>query len=229
MIALSCDNAMLCGINVRFQTVSRSVRQIAHVLLTRPPLSYPGFRPKTSSKITPFDLHVLGVPPAFILSQDQTLNYSCILKRSRALKSQSITDALFLVLCLTFFQLLLLKAISQGFCISFYCSIFKLLSAPSQKALDYCITSDASCQYLFWTFFQKFLSTLIGCKALTLFIPPRDSFVNIPYLKTVVKPFFEFVYLHKIPRRAPQKNVQNMPAEELNSCRFEDYRGNKRK
>ena len=25
------------------------------------------------SKTTPFDLHVLGTPPAFILSQDQTL------------------------------------------------------------------------------------------------------------------------------------------------------------
>ena len=24
-------------------------------------------------KITPFDLHVLGAPPAFVLSQDQTL------------------------------------------------------------------------------------------------------------------------------------------------------------
>ena len=35
----------------------------SHALLTRPPL-----HPKM-----PFDLHVLGLPPAFILSQDQTL------------------------------------------------------------------------------------------------------------------------------------------------------------
>ena len=35
----------------------------SHALLTRPPLV-----PKD-----PFDLHVLGLPPAFILSQDQTL------------------------------------------------------------------------------------------------------------------------------------------------------------
>ena len=35
----------------------------SHALLTRPPLS-----PKTS-----LDLHVLGLPPAFVLSQDQTL------------------------------------------------------------------------------------------------------------------------------------------------------------
>ena len=37
--------------------------QVTHALLTRPPLS-----PKKS-----LDLHVLGTPPAFILSQDQTL------------------------------------------------------------------------------------------------------------------------------------------------------------
>ena len=29
--------------------------------------------PEGVSKIVPFDLHVLGTPPAFILSQDQTL------------------------------------------------------------------------------------------------------------------------------------------------------------
>src|SRR5262245_10315265 len=42
----------------------------SHALLTRPPLNV---RPKTN---TPFDLHVLGAPPAFVLSQDQTLNLS---------------------------------------------------------------------------------------------------------------------------------------------------------
>ena len=56
------------------QSLSPSDRQVAHVLLTRPPLRYMEFHPKTSSRITPFDLHVLGAPPAFVLSQDQTLN-----------------------------------------------------------------------------------------------------------------------------------------------------------
>ena len=35
----------------------------SHALLTRPPLTPKG----------PLDLHVLGLPPAFVLSQDQTL------------------------------------------------------------------------------------------------------------------------------------------------------------
>ena len=42
----------------------------SHALLTRAPLS-PGASPGTS-----FDLHVLGLPPAFVLSQDQTLKLS---------------------------------------------------------------------------------------------------------------------------------------------------------
>ena len=43
------------------------MRQVTHVLLTRPPLIR--FPKETSS----LDLHVLSTPPAFILSQDQTL------------------------------------------------------------------------------------------------------------------------------------------------------------
>ena len=70
---VSCDTVGLCGISSRFQLLSPILGQVPHVLLTRSPLSYPGVHPKTSAKIAPFDLHVLGAPPAFVLSQDQTL------------------------------------------------------------------------------------------------------------------------------------------------------------
>ena len=73
LIALSCDIAMLCGISICFQMLSPSERQVAHALLTRPPLSFKVVVPKNSFSKAPFDLHVLGTPPAFILSQDQTL------------------------------------------------------------------------------------------------------------------------------------------------------------
>jgi hypothetical protein len=56
------------GISSRFQLLSQSPGQIPHVLRTRSPLNLPEQAPWTS-----FDLHVLSVPPAFILSQDQTL------------------------------------------------------------------------------------------------------------------------------------------------------------
>ena len=39
------------------------------MLLTRSPLT----QVRASSHSNPFDLHVLGTPPAFVLSQDQTL------------------------------------------------------------------------------------------------------------------------------------------------------------
>ena len=50
--------------------------QIAHALLTRPPLELKGFDPKVSILKSPLDLHVLSTPPAFVLSQDQTLMFN---------------------------------------------------------------------------------------------------------------------------------------------------------
>ncbi len=61
---------MLCGISSRFQLLSPTERQVPHALLTRSPLG-----PSIAGQ-TPFDLHVLGTPPAFVLSQDQTLKKS---------------------------------------------------------------------------------------------------------------------------------------------------------
>ncbi len=41
LVSTGCPIDTLCGISVRFQTLSPSERQVAHVLLTRPPLSIP--------------------------------------------------------------------------------------------------------------------------------------------------------------------------------------------
>ena len=62
-----CPQKVLCGISSRFQLLSPTERQVPHALLTRSPLS------EVPKGFTPFDLHVLGTPPAFVLSQDQTL------------------------------------------------------------------------------------------------------------------------------------------------------------
>ena len=61
------------GISSRFQLLFQSPGQISHVLRTRSPLGLPEQAPWTS-----FDLHVLSVPPAFILSQDQTLQQKSV-------------------------------------------------------------------------------------------------------------------------------------------------------
>ena len=57
------------GIRPDFSRLSPSSGQITYVLLSRPPLDM--CSPK---KAISFDLHALGAPPAFVLSQDQTLN-----------------------------------------------------------------------------------------------------------------------------------------------------------
>ena len=72
-----CDLVVLCGISSRFQLLSPSYGQVAHALLTRPPLT-------SDPKIfRPFDLHGLGTPPAFVLSQDQTLSLNLSSNTSR--------------------------------------------------------------------------------------------------------------------------------------------------
>ena len=55
------------GISSGFPELFQSLGQVAHVLLTRSPLI------RGASSASSFDLHVLSTPPAFVLSQDQTL------------------------------------------------------------------------------------------------------------------------------------------------------------
>ena len=76
----------LCGISSHFWLLSPCTGQVTHALLTRPPLSH-----KTRRSSASFDLHVLSTPPAFILSQDQTLkiNGACPLTRPYRLMPRS--------------------------------------------------------------------------------------------------------------------------------------------
>ena len=58
-----------CGINSPFDELSPTSRQVAHVLRTLTPLNPTCI----AAHEIPFDLHVLSTPPAFVLSQNQTL------------------------------------------------------------------------------------------------------------------------------------------------------------
>ena len=58
-----------CGINSPFGELSPTFGQVAHVLRTLAPLNLP----RIATRQVPFDLHVLSTPPAFVLSQNQTL------------------------------------------------------------------------------------------------------------------------------------------------------------
>ena len=57
------------GIRPPFGGLSPASGQVAHVLLTRSPLDLA----KQALLRISFDLHVLSTPPAFVLSQNQTL------------------------------------------------------------------------------------------------------------------------------------------------------------
>ncbi|EOW5545676.1 hypothetical protein ACOXPD_002592, partial [Escherichia coli O5:H32] len=48
---------------------------VSQTLLTRPPL----VSKEASFFLLPFDLHVLGLPPAFNLSHDQTLQFKSLM------------------------------------------------------------------------------------------------------------------------------------------------------
>ena len=56
------------GISTPFGMLSRSSGQVAYVLRDRSPLTL------RASSLSPLDLHFLGTPQAFVLSQDQTLH-----------------------------------------------------------------------------------------------------------------------------------------------------------
>ena len=118
----------LCGISSRFQLLSPSTRQVTHALLTRPPLTYISL----GFNVSPFDLHVLGTPPAFILSQDQTLMFKFV-------RSKSVWLILPFYCCFRF----LFSEIS----LRTFCSVWNFQG---------CITVYLSrCRSSYWKYFQK--------------------------------------------------------------------------
>jgi hypothetical protein len=75
------------GINPSFPGLSPSAGHVIHVLLTRAPLCHPSI----ATQMTPCDLHVLNTPPAFVLSQNQTLR-----KKSGGYDPSSLLTKLFI-------------------------------------------------------------------------------------------------------------------------------------
>ncbi len=77
---------------------------VVHVFLTRPPLTYP----LVSRQVCPLDLHALTTPPAFDLSQDQTLRFKSLYPIVRAQWTR--TARLQLTMGLSFFASVRMKA-----------------------------------------------------------------------------------------------------------------------
>src|SRR5699024_1707040 len=64
----------LFGISSRFHELSQAYRQVAHVLLTHPPLVPQTHTPNGDCLLPALDWDVLGTPAACVLSQDQTIH-----------------------------------------------------------------------------------------------------------------------------------------------------------
>ena len=159
-----CGIVVLCGISTCFQMLSPSLGQVIHVLLTRAPLRC---QPKSTS---PFDLHVLGTPPAFVLSQDQTLELI-----PDHLRSISIPQALvyfFWPLTLVFSlagpsnlldRFLNYLLVSRSFALYSFQGAPRALSSRtlvrSLSALDKHTKSLINCQHSISTFFDLIFAT----------------------------------------------------------------------
>ena len=150
---------MLCGISTDFPVLSPTPRQVAHVLLTRPPLR----QTSVTFCLSPLDLHVLGTPPAFVLSQDQTLklifdSLSRILTFSFALTQKNSDCFQRRLLCTSNFHLVIILHClvfkdQSSYIIWKILRFFSYPAGESAADLYYVITPLFCCQYWFRWFF----------------------------------------------------------------------------
>ncbi len=115
----ACTPVVLCGISTCFQVLSPCEGQLVHALLTRPPLK----TVPCKHSLSPLDLHVLGTPPAFVLSQDQTLIFDLY-----SLKlSLCVYFFVRIGIDFAFFNIFLLSQVNIFFALSFLlCIVFKV-------------------------------------------------------------------------------------------------------
>ena len=158
MVRGRCLPLTSCGISTPFGVLFPTARQVIHALLTRPPLrhsihstvenrrSLSGFAAfyHSVNRVSPFDLHVLGAPPAFVLSQDQTLRKWYFSTPSGMLKPFPSQSDLFSKKFPNSFRFLETNPVVKGL-VSQCCLIFKVRAALSSE-LCYLITYSSICQ-----------------------------------------------------------------------------------
>ena len=135
---------VLCGISTPFGVLFPCLGKVAHALLTRPPLK----QLIASYSLSPLDLHVLGTPPAFVLSQDQTLSFN-------PLSLNQVSPTKFHSFGITVLFALLL------FCIVFKVRTNRSSAFEAARATSFVILSQFQpCVnpffFCFWAFFKTF-------------------------------------------------------------------------
>ena len=105
-----------------------------------------------------FDLHVLGTPPAFILSQDQTLHCPSISSDNFGLFS-------------SFFCFLFISKLSLTLCFILSCSVFNVLSLDSLVECPFILPFPLPFVKLFFCIFLSFFSiSLFFCLYINVFL-----------------------------------------------------------
>ena len=115
---LPCGNYGICGISSDFSLLFPSDRQVTYALLTSPPLT----ASKVNFRLSSFDLHVLCAPPAFILSQDQTLLF--LVSISSLSKCINLFRVFWLIFNIFFFGSIVLPLLVFS---KVYCLLFNVL------------------------------------------------------------------------------------------------------
>ena len=115
-------------------------------------------------KKSPLDLHVLGTPPAFVLSQDQTLKLISYLRRDPYLIILSLTqkNSVINLHCLVF---------KDHFPLWKFLRYFSYYVGVSAADLFYVTTSSNRCQYCFSWFFV----VICAVSFLSVFAPFRNG------------------------------------------------------
>ena len=188
------------------------MRQVTHALLTRPPLSHSSNRSNQSASL---DLHVLSTPPAFILSQDQTLvkNISNrLLHRSNnqvcsgIKKTTSFLYPFYCFIGLHLFQMLFWIIL---------CLEFSGMLSIVQLSMFFVVFATAMLEYhIFCRLSTTFL--IFFCRSTLQSRDLCDSHIRLTQLFSFVNNFFHFFYRLMSQPRALRDSFVRIPLQSSN-------------
>ena len=152
----TCDSNASCGISVRFQTLSPSHRQIAHALLTRPPLI--GSRSSVTVRLECVK-HAASVHP----EPGSNSLKNGILNSLFRVNLKSFSELFFL--SFFYFSTLCSKLLTRILIVLFVCcSIFKDRFAPLVSSAHVVYHKYPTLSTLFFNFFEYFLHFFVLSK-----------------------------------------------------------------
>ena len=155
---------MSCGISVSFPTLSRTQRQVAHALLTRPPLSIKNASRRINLSCSvrlECVMHAASVHPEPGSNSRIIISYLPSRVAITFSSSYSFLASFTLLSIYNSFDEISYFALRNALYNLSCCSIFNDRRRPLSGQLDYYTTPSFICQELFLIFLKKFLSAKI--------------------------------------------------------------------